>query len=118
MNVLIIDDDADVKEFLSGFVKNEGHLADAASDGEVALSFLKENKYELVLLDLKMPELNGVETLRYIRKSYADIPVVIITAEKECESIKAVKKMGIIDIIYKPFNIEDIRHALKISHKN
>jgi len=115
MNILVVDDDPDVQEFLELFLKGEGYAIDIVNSGKDALSMLEGKKYDVVLLDLKMPFLNGVETLGHIKQSNYDVKVIVITGEKECEKEKAVKKIGVFSIVHKPFKLVEIRKILKMA---
>ncbi|MFQ5964142.1 MAG: response regulator [Candidatus Scalinduaceae bacterium] len=113
MSILIVDDDVDVREFLEIFIKEEGYRVDIANDGKIALSLLNQNKYKVVFLDLKMPDLNGVETLRHIKERYPDVVVVIITGEKHCKREKKAREIGVFEVVHKPFTLDRMREVLK-----
>ncbi len=113
MNILIVDDDIDVQTFLEHFLRVEGYTVYSAGDGREALCKLKEKVHNMVFLDLKMPNLNGVEVLRHIKEHYPDIVVVVITGEKYCENEKKAKEIGVFSVIHKPFKLEKVRQVIK-----
>ena len=78
--ILIAEDERTQRDLLDGFLKKEGFEVDAASNGREALSKLNEGVFDIVLLDHKMPDLDGFQALREIRKFYPDLPVVMMTA--------------------------------------
>ncbi len=116
MNILVVDDDIDVQTFLEHFLRAEGYTVHSAGDGREALCKLKEKIHNMVFLDLKMPDLNGVETLKYIKEHYPGIVVVVITGEKYCDKEEKVREIGgVFDIIHKPFKLDTVRQVIKDS---
>ncbi len=113
MNILVVDDDIDVQTFLEHFLRAEGYTVHSAGDGREALCKLKEKVHNMVFLDLKMPNLNGVEVLKYIKEYYPGIVVVVITGEKYCENDKKAREIGVFDIIHKPFKLDTVRQVIK-----
>jgi two-component system response regulator (stage 0 sporulation protein F) len=79
-----------------------------AQDGEEALEVLKKRKIDLITLDLNMPKLSGIETLREIRKIDGEVPVVIITGYGTQKDEEEARQYGVTDFISKPFNIKNI----------
>jgi CheY-like chemotaxis protein len=75
--ILIVDDEFSVREVLAGILRRAGHIADTASSGEAAIDRIQEVDYDLIILDLRMPGLNGVDTLRELRKYCPDLPIYI-----------------------------------------
>src|SRR5271170_3010377 len=78
--ILIIDDEAGIRESLEVLLSLEGYTIDTAPDGEAGLNALGQRSYDLVLLDLALPGMNGIEVLGQIRERYPDLPVIMITA--------------------------------------
>ena len=108
MKVLVIDDDPDVLEFLSAFFKNLGHtivLKDSAKEG---LKELVINQPDLVLLDIMMPDKDGLTVLKEIKEIDRDTPVAMITAYKDAERVIEAFRLGALDCLLKPFNIDYI----------
>lgn len=106
--ILIAEDEKTQREMLEGFLKGEGYFVDTVSNGKEALSILRENSYDIVLLDYKMPEMDGLETLKEIRRLYPDLPVVMITAYGTIETAVASMKEGAIDYLTKPIEFEEL----------
>lgn len=107
--VLIVDDEKNIRFTLPLVLESLGLETDTARDGEEALAKLGEREFALILLDLKMPGIDGIEVLRRVRKMRPDIPVIMITAYGTIESSVEAMKIGAADFISKPFSPEKIR---------
>jgi DNA-binding response OmpR family regulator len=103
--ILIVDDNPRNLQVLGGFLKKEGHLVEFAVDGYSALTFLNNKKFDLILLDIMMPGMNGYELCMKIKEipALSDIPVIFITAVSDSESIVKGFNLGAVDYITKPF---------------
>jgi DNA-binding NtrC family response regulator len=108
-SVLIVDDEKNIRLTLSQALEAPALDIDTAVNGEEALAKLKEKPACLVLLDLKMPGMDGMEVLRRIRKSRSPVKVIIITAYGTIESAVEAMKLGAVDFIQKPFAPKEIR---------
>jgi two-component system nitrogen regulation response regulator NtrX len=101
-NILIIDDEKAIRKTLSEILSYEGYKIEEASDGEEGLKRFREKNYDVVLCDIKMPKLDGIEFLDKARESNPDIPVIMISGHGTIETaVEAVKK-GAYDYISKP----------------
>jgi len=101
-NILIIDDEKSIRKTLSEILSYEGYKIDEAGDGEEGLKKFKEKAYDLVLCDIKMPKLDGIEFLEKAKQINADVPIIIISGHGNIETaVEAVKK-GAFDYISKP----------------
>ena len=114
VEVLIVEDDPMVAQLnkkylqmLPGF-----NLASVVSNGEQALHFIHDNHIDLLLLDVFMPKLNGLELLKYIRISYPKIDIIMVTAACNTNDIQTALRLGVIDYIVKPFTFQRFRTAL------
>ena len=105
--VLIVDDEFGVRESFRMLLKSYYELF-TAQDGEEALKILNERKIDLITLDLNMPKLSGIETLREIRKIDAEVPVIIITGYGTQKDEEETRQYGVTDFISKPFNTSQI----------
>lgn len=114
--ILIIEDELKIARFLELELGHEGYLVDQANDGREGLNKALDNKYDLIVLDIMLPLLNGIEVLRRIRQN-SEIPVIMLTAKDETMDKVIGLDMGADDYITKPFAIEEllarIRTALK-----
>jgi two-component system response regulator (stage 0 sporulation protein F) len=106
-SILIVDDEFGVRESLRMLLKSSYEIY-TAPDGEEAFKILKERNIDLITLDLNMPKLSGIETLREIRKIDAEVPVIIITGYGAQKDEKEALLYGVRDFISKPFNISTI----------
>lgn len=104
--LLIVDDQELNRDLLSRRLQRQGHKVDVAVNGREALTMLKSKKYDLMLLDIMMPEMNGYEVLEYLKAdgSLRHIPVIMITAVDEIESVVRCIELGAEDYLSKPFN--------------
>ncbi len=106
--ILVVDDEEKIRKILKIMLTLKGHKVDLAEDGKEALEMIKENFYDLVIADIKMKEMSGIELLKEIKKMTPPIPVVFITAYATIESAVEAMKEGAIDYIPKPFEEDRI----------
>ncbi|MGA1977936.1 MAG: response regulator [Bacteroidales bacterium] len=104
-SVLVVDDNVKNLQILCGFLQNEGMMVEFALDGMSALSWLEKKKFDLILLDIMMPGMDGFEVCSFIKKNPAnnEIPIIFITANTDSESIIKGFETGAVDYITKPF---------------
>src|SRR5687767_1308024 len=101
-NILIIDDEKAIRKTLSEILSYEGYKIEEASDGEEGLKKFRERAFDVVLCDIKMPKLDGIEFLEKARETNPDVPVIMISGHGTIETaVEAVKK-GAYDYIAKP----------------
>jgi two-component system response regulator AtoC len=97
--ILIAEDEKTQRDLLEGFLKKEGFSVEAVADGREALQKLQGDFFDIALVDYKMPELDGLQTLQEIRKLYPDLPVVMMTAYGTVETAVASMKKGALDYL-------------------
>ena len=104
--VLIVDDELEVRQILQEFLAHKGYEVHAAESGPEALNALDIFKPDVVLLDVSMPEMDGVETLSRLREDArtATIPVIFLTAKALPSEIERLRRLGALDVVVKPFN--------------
>lgn len=112
MKILIVDDDRSIRNATSLAVRAEGNEADTADSGRVALLKLKEEIYDLVLLDMRLGDEDGLEILREIRRIHHLAPVVVFTAHASIETAVAAMQAGAADYLPKPFTPDQLRHII------
>ena len=112
--VLIVEDDPMVAMINEQYVRKHKQFCVVGScrDGKAALEFLEDNGADLIILDVFMPQMDGFETLRQIRKRQIPVDVIMVTAANERESLGEALHLGIIDYLIKPFSFERFRMAL------
>ncbi|MCX8026726.1 MAG: response regulator, partial [Thermodesulfovibrionales bacterium] len=108
--ILVIDDEPDIVELVSYNLKKEGFQVDTCYEGETALVKIRENPYDLIILDLMLPGMQGLELCRIIRKepTTTDIPVIMLTAKSEEVDKVLGLEMGADDYITKPFSPREL----------
>jgi DNA-binding response OmpR family regulator len=104
--VLIVDDEAVIRTVLARFLKSKGYEAVTAANGKEALEAVKRERPHLMLLDIRMPEMDGFEVLRRLREVDKEIAVMVITANTDLEEARRIMEMGASDYIVKPFHLD------------
>jgi two-component system nitrogen regulation response regulator NtrX len=115
--VLVVDDEAGVRASLAAILGDEGYAADVVESGEAALAALEARRYDLVLLDVWLPGVDGLEVLSRIRESDRELPVVVISGHGTIETAVKAVRLGAQDFVEKPLSLEKtllaVRNALK-----
>src|SRR5436190_4714641 len=111
--LLIVDDEAGYRKVLRAIFEDEGHDVVTASDGRAALAHLAKGKRDLVISDVRMPDIDGIELLKKAREQDPDIGVVLMTAFGTIETAREAFKLGADDFIQKPFNNEELKVIVK-----
>jgi DNA-binding NtrC family response regulator len=111
--VLIVDDEKNIRLTLSQALESPELQIETAVNGEEALGKLAQTNFGLMLLDLKMPGMDGMEVLRRVRESRPEIQVIIITAHGTIESAVEAMKLGAVDFIQKPFAPKEVRELVR-----
>ncbi len=112
MNVLIVDDEADVRELLTSFLTDLGHDSVAVTDGPEAIAAFDEASYDLVLLDIYLPGMNGIDVLQSIKQHHSECEVIMITAYGSISTAVEALGHGAYAYIRKPFNLEDLHFSI------
>lgn len=111
--VLVVDDEKVIRGILSDFLTTEGLVVRTAENGEAALAELQQRSYNLVISDLKMPRMGGLELLEAINRLQLPVLTIIITGFGTVETAIEAMKRGAYDYVLKPFKVEDIVHIVK-----
>lgn len=112
--VLIIEDEEKIARFLELELTHEGYEADKAGNGRLGLDMALEGGYDIILLDLMLPELSGLEVIRRLRKS-SDVPVIMLTARDAVMDKVSGLDMGADDYVTKPFAIEELLARIRVT---
>ncbi|HHF52265.1 MAG TPA: sigma-54-dependent Fis family transcriptional regulator, partial [Candidatus Aminicenantes bacterium] len=116
-NILIIDDESGIRSSLKGIFEDEGYNVKTTSTGEKGLDYVKNESYDLILLDIWLPEMNGIEVLKKIKNIDENIQVVMITGHGSVEAAVKSTKLGAYDFLEKPLSLEKVvltaKNALK-----
>lgn len=110
--VLIADDDPFTRDVLSRFLTDRGFEIETAADGELALSAIESFEPDVVLLDIRMPVMDGLECLERISVDHAGCGVIMISGEADGEMAAKTLTMGAADFIFKPFDLEYLETSL------
>ena len=110
--VLVVDDEPVAVELLHAFLADKGLEVLTASDGEEALRQVKEHRPHLILLDVRMPKLNGLEVLKRVREIDHEVGVIMVTAVNEEETGREALKLGAFDYITKPLDLPYLERSL------
>ncbi|KAA0548624.1 response regulator [Bacillus sp. BGMRC 2118] len=111
--LLIVDDQFGIRILLNEVFQKEGYQTFQAANGFQALDIVDKHSPELVLLDMKIPGMDGIEILKRMKVKDKDIQVIIMTAYGELDMIQEAKDLGAITHFAKPFDIDDIREAVR-----
>ncbi|KPV42794.1 response regulator [Alicyclobacillus ferrooxydans] len=111
--VLIVDDQFGIRVLLQEVLSQEGYTVSQAPNGQKALELVKADKPDLILLDMKIPGMDGLEILRNIRKMEVDTKVIMMTAYGELDLIQEAMEMGALAHFTKPFDIDELRQAVR-----
>ena len=116
--ILVVDDEASIREFLEIMLKKEGYDVTCAEDGQQAVEILKKKSFDMVISDLQMPRMTGVELLHHVNLNYPELTFMVITAFGTTESAVEVMKKGAYDYLTKPFKIDEVRLNIKNAVKS
>ena len=109
-NILIVEDDKSIHNILEEFLTKEHYQISHAYEGQEALLLLEKNKYDLILLDLMLPSLNGEEIIRTVK----DTPIIVLSAKVSTIDKVNCLKLGANDYLTKPFNLEELLARIKV----
>ncbi len=118
--ILVVDDEESIREFLDIMLRKEGYDVACVADGQEAIDLLKKKSFDMVISDLQMPRITGIELLKHINDNYPGLLFMMITAFGTTETAVEAMKMGAYDYITKPFKIDEVRiniqNALRSKH--
>lgn len=115
--VLIVDDQNGIRILLVEVFSSEGYETFQAANGKAALEIVKTHTPDLVLLDMKIPGMDGLEILKHIKQMNPDIKVIMMTAYGELDMIKEATDLGALMHFTKPFDIDEMRQAVNMQLK-
>jgi DNA-binding NtrC family response regulator len=116
--ILIVDDEAGIRELLSRLVQQEGYESQEAADGEEALAVIRRASPDVMLLDIRLPGLDGMEVLQQARKLDPDLPVVMITSQGTVKDAVVALRAGAHDYLVKPFEHADVIRSMRNAMTN
>lgn len=107
--ILVVDDEESIREFLEIMLKKEGYEITLAEDGQKAKDLLTKKTFDMIISDLQMPHVTGIELLKHVKESYPETVFMLITAFGTTETAVEAMKMGAYDYLTKPFKIDEVR---------
>jgi len=111
--ILVVDDEPGMREFLEIMLQKDGYNVETAADGSEAIDKIEEKLFDLAIVDIQMPVLNGIEVLKKFNEKSPDTTVIMITAYASHETAIEAMKLGAYDYITKPFKIDEIKLVIK-----
>ncbi|NDV19862.1 response regulator [Pseudodesulfovibrio sp. JC047] len=118
IHVLVVDDEPDFLKLIQRRLAKRNVDVDVATSGESALEQLRKNSVDVVILDVKMPGLSGIETLKEIRKRFGNIAVIMLTGHGSVKSGIDGMSHGAYDYILKPFSIDDLLERIRAASEH
>lgn len=113
ISILVADDELSMREFLKIMLEKEGYAVTSVADGQAALKQIDRQPFDLIISDIRMPRMNGLDLLEQVKEIDQQLPVVMITAYASPEDAVAAMKNGAFDYITKPFRVEEIKKVIK-----
>ena len=114
MRILVIEDEARIQAFLARGLEAEGYTVMAAGDGREGLDLATGARWDLVVLDLLLPGLNGLQVLRELQRTKPELPVVILSARGDVQTKLRGFKLGATDYVAKPFSLDELLARIRV----
>lgn len=111
--ILIVDDEANVRTVFSDVLRKESYIVKAVEDGPETIKAMDEDTFDLALVDLRMPCMDGIEVLKNIKKRKPQIPVIIYTGYSSITTAVEATRKGATDYLNKPFSPEDLKSSIR-----
>jgi DNA-binding response OmpR family regulator len=112
MRILVIEDNLDLRDYLRLALETQGYQVLTARNGEEALGYLNGHPVDVVLTDIFMPEMDGIETIAALRKLFPDIRVIAMSGRPGVDYLAVARELGVARTLRKPFDIEELLAAL------
>ena len=106
--ILVVDDEEALRTVLSSELEGEGYVVQMAGDGDEAIKILEVNAFDLILLDIKMPTVDGFEVLKFIKQKHPLSKVIMLTGFADLKNAIESKKLGAEDFVSKPYDLVDL----------
>jgi len=111
-HILVVDDESDVRDLLSKFLTRRGYEVKTAGDGEAALEAIRETRPDIVLLDIRLPKVDGLSVLQRLRDEADDVAIITMSGNADEETARKSLELGAADFITKPFNLPYLETSL------
>jgi DNA-binding response OmpR family regulator len=112
--ILVVDDEPEVRQMMEHFLTERGYEVRIAENGRLGLAALDSFTPDVVLLDMHMPEMDGLETLQRLASRAPSLPVIMVTVNDDVETTSRLLQLGAADYVPKPFNLEYLEQAINI----
>jgi DNA-binding NtrC family response regulator len=106
--ILVVDDEDALRMVLSSELSSSGYDVTTASDGDEAITVIQNKKFDLILLDIKMPKVDGFEVLKFAKKNFPQVKVIMLTGFADLKNAIESKKHGAEDFVSKPYDLVDL----------
>ena len=113
--ILIVDDDHGQRSLLESFLRGHGYQTQLAASGEAALQLLSEDPYDMMISDVRMPGMSGLETLRRVRQKHLALPVLLVTAFADIRSAVAAMRDGAVNYLAKPIDLDELLTTVRLA---
>ena len=113
VKILVVDDEVNIRRLLKETLEDEGYVAYEAENGLKALELMEKENFDLLLLDLRMPKLDGIDLLKKIKKEFEDIPVIIVTGHGTIRDAVLSTRLGVYEFIEKPIDLQNLLLVIK-----
>ncbi len=111
--ILVVDDEESMRELLEIALGKDGHRITLADSGEAATKLIDQNSFDLVISDIKMPDMSGVEVLRHVKETEPGTPVIMVTAYASAETAVEALRLGAYDYLTKPFKVDELKANIR-----
>ena len=112
--ILIVDDDPEIRELLEFDISSSGYFVDTTADGMEGLNKALNNKYDLILLDVMMPKMNGFDVCKNIRQAKINVPILMLTAKGTIGDKTSGFNSGADDYLVKPFDVQEVQIFIEL----
>jgi DNA-binding NtrC family response regulator len=112
-SILVVDDEPEICDLLENFLTQEGYQVSTAPNGQEAVSLGKQNRFDLALLDIKMPGMDGIEVFQELKKVKKDLEVIILTGYGTLRTAKQAMGLGAYDYLTKPFDLRLVKDIIR-----
>src|SRR5689334_61216 len=117
LELLLVDDDAELRSDMANYLSRQGHSVEQCCSGEQALELLERRSFDVVILDLMMPGLTGLDVLKELQARNAECEVVVLTGEATIETAVEAMKLGAREFLTKPISLKELDRLVRKAHE-
>jgi DNA-binding NtrC family response regulator len=117
LDLMLVDDDAELRSDMASYLSRQGHTVEQCDNGEAALDLLERRAFDVVVLDLMMPGISGLDVLKELPSRHADCEVVVLTGEATVESAVEAMKLGAREFLTKPISLKELDRLVRKAHE-